>query len=108
VFAREAGKNTVVELSPGDDGKTYSGQMTIDPKAVVGDTTISIGALRVDPVEVKLNPKKADPLPEFCRRLDEMSAKKPYVYDPLTMGAANRADVKVTVLAPNPSAPPKG
>lgn len=107
VFAREAGKNTVVELTPGADHKTYTGQMTIDPKAAVGETTISIGALRTDPVEVKLNPKKGDPLPEFCRRLDEMSAKKPYVYDPLTMGAANRQDVKLNVLSAAPSAPPK-
>lgn len=108
VFAREAGRNTVVELKAGVDQKTYTGTMTIDPKAALGETTISIGVLRVDPVEVKLNPKKPDPLPEFCKRLEEMSAKKPYVYDPLTMGAANREDIKITVLKAAPSAPPKG
>jgi hypothetical protein len=108
VFAREAGKNTVIELAAGADHKTYSGVMTIDPKAAVGATTITIGVLRAAPVEVKLDPKKPDPLPEFCRRLSEMSAGKPYIYDPLIMAAANREDVKITILSPAPSAPAKG
>jgi len=107
VFAREAGRNTIVELKPAADHKSYTGVMTIDAKASPGETTISIGALRAAPVEVRLDPKKGDPIPEFCKRVDEMSAKKPYAYDPLIMGAVNREDIKITILKATPTAPPK-
>ena len=72
--------------------------MTLDPKTPVGDTTVSIAALRAEPVEVKLDPKKADPLQEFVRRLDDMRADKPYQYDPRIMASENRIDLKLTVL----------
>lgn len=105
VFARENKKDTVVELKPESDGRTYSGVLTIDPKAGEGETTITLGALRADPVEVTFDPKKADPLPEFCRRVDEMSADKPYAYDPLTMASVNREDLRITILKAAPSTP---
>ena len=100
VFAREAHKDTVVELTPqeGADKSIYVGTLTLDPKTPTGDTTISVAALRAEPVEVKLDPKKADPLQEFVRRLDDMRADKPYQYDPRIMASENRLDLKLTVL----------
>jgi hypothetical protein len=99
VFARETHKDVVVELLPQQEDKTlYTGTMTLDPKTPVGETTLTIAALRADPVEVKLNRKKADPLGEFVRRLDDMEAKKPYEYDPRIMASENRLDIKLTVL----------
>jgi len=103
VFARENKKDTVVELMQEADGRTYSGILTIDPKAGEGESSISIGALRADPVEVSFDPRKPDPLPEFCRRVDEMSADKPYAYDPLTMASVNREDLRITILRAAPS-----
>ncbi len=97
VFARENRRHTVVELMPGQNG-VYSGAMQLDPKEPAGETAISIAALRADPVEVKLDKKKADPLPEFVRRLDDLDADKPYAYDPRIMASENRVDVKLTVL----------
>jgi hypothetical protein len=101
VFAREAHKDTVVELTPqeGADKNVYVGALTLDPKTPAGETTLSIGALRAEPVEVKFDPKKADPLQEFVRRLDDMRAEKPYQYDPRIMAGENRIDLKLTVLA---------
>ncbi|WP_227625068.1 carboxypeptidase-like regulatory domain-containing protein [Fimbriimonas ginsengisoli] len=100
VFAREARKNTVVELLPqgGADKNIYAGTLTLDRKMPAGETTVTLGGLRAVPVEVKLNPKKPDPLIEFVRRLDDMEAGKPYLYDPLIMASENRLEVKLTVL----------
>ena len=101
VFAREARKDTVVELTPqdGTEKNVYTGTMTLDPKTPAGETTLSIAALRAEPVEVKLDPKKADALAEFVRRLDDMRADKPYQYDPRIMAGENRIDLKLTVLS---------
>ena len=100
VFAREARKEAVAELLPaeGGDKNVYIGVLTLDPKTPAGETTISVAALRAEPVEVKLDPKKADPLNEFVRRLDDMRAEKPYQYDPRIMASENRIDFKLTVL----------
>jgi hypothetical protein len=100
VFAREARKDVVVELmqQEGQDKSIYAGNLTLDPHTPAGETTVTIAALRADPVEVKLEKKKADPLIEFVRRLDDMEANKPYEYDPRIMASANRLDVKLTVL----------
>ena len=115
VFAREAHKDTVVELTSQDaaDKNIYTGTLTLDPKTPAGETTVSIAALRAEPVEVKLDPKKADPLTEFVRRLDDMRADKPFQYDPRIMAGENRIDLKLTILnakqgtaAAVPSTPP--
>ncbi|HLV80750.1 MAG TPA: hypothetical protein VKT32_10725, partial [Chthonomonadaceae bacterium] len=108
VFAREMRKDVVVELTPGTGANSslFSGKLTLDPKTPAGETTISIAALRADPVEVRWDKKKPDPLLEFVRRLDDMQASRPYVYDPRIMGSANRLDVKVTILNPGQGAPP--
>jgi len=100
VFAREAHKDTVAELLPQDgaDKSIYVGSLTLDPKTPAGETTVSVAALRAEPVEVKLDPKKADPFNEFVRRLDDMRGEKPYQYDPRIMASENRIDFKVTVL----------
>ena len=116
VFAREARKDTVVELLPqeGADKSVYLGTLMLDPKTPAGETTVSIAALRAEPVEVKLDPRKTDPLGEFVRRLDDMRSEKPYQYDPRIMASENRIDLKMTVLATKqgtaaapPSAPKK-
>jgi hypothetical protein len=100
VFAREARRASVVELYPqeGKDTTLFVGVMALDPKLPPGDTTITIAALRTEPVEVHLDPKKVDPLFVFVRRLDDMQAGKPYEYDPRIMASENRADVKFLVL----------
>lgn len=102
LFAREAHKDVVAELKPGTgaNSSVFEGTMTLDPKTPAGETAITIAALRAEPVEVKLNPKKADPLMEFVRRLDDMQAAKPYQYDPRIMASENRLDVKLTILDP--------
>lgn len=100
VFAREARKHTVVELLPqqGTDQATYSATMIIDPNTPAGETTLTLSALRADPIEVKLDKRKADPLINFVRRLDDMEPSKVYEYDPRIMASENRLDVKLTVL----------
>ncbi len=100
IFAREARKDTVVELLPqeGADKSIYTGTLNVDPGVPAGETVITIAGLRAEPVEVKLNSKKADPLQEFVRRLDDMRPDKPYQYDPRIMASENRLDLKVTVL----------
>jgi hypothetical protein len=107
VFAREARKDVVTELMPGTGANSnlYSGTLTLDPKTPFGETTVTLAALRSEPVEVKLDKNKPDPLTEFARRLDDMQAGKPYEYDPRIMASANRLDVKVTVLNPKQGTP---
>jgi len=99
IFARLACKNTVTELTlvPGQKD-VYAGKMTLDPKTPVGPTLISVGALRSEPIEVKLSGKKADPLMTFAGRVDDMNGTKPYGYDPFVMASENRLDAKITVL----------
>lgn len=108
VFAREMRKDVVAELMPGTgaNSNVYTGKMTLDPKTPAGETTIAIAALRADPVNVKWDKKKPDPLAEFVRRLDDMQATRPYEYDPRIMASANRLDVKVTVLSPKQGTTP--
>ena len=107
VFARELRKGVVIELKPkaGADKSIYVGTLILNPQTPVGETTISIGALRTVPVEVKLDPKKADPLILFVGRLDDMQGGKPYQYDPRIMASENRLDIKVTVLEPKKGTP---
>jgi hypothetical protein len=101
VFAREARKDIVVELThqPGTDN-IYAGTMTLDKKAPAGPTAISVGALRALPIEVNLDPKKVDPLQSFVARLDDMKAGHAYEYDPRIMASENRLDLNLTVLEP--------
>ncbi|HZO90506.1 MAG TPA: hypothetical protein VFB38_19420 [Chthonomonadaceae bacterium] len=108
VFAREEKKRTVAELMR--DGKqgpdVYAGRMRLDPKTPSGDTTITLVALRAEPVEVKLDKNKPDPLVEFVRRLDDLSPNKPYNYDPRILASENRLDLKLTILDPKKETPP--
>ena len=80
--------------------------MTLDRTCSLGDATICIGALRAEPVEVKLNAKNNAALFRFVRRLDSMQAGQPYGYDPMVMASENRMDVKITVLSPKSETPP--
>ena len=92
----------MTELKPGTGANSnlFEGALTLDPKTPAGETTITLAALRADPVEVRLDKHKPDPLIEFIRRLDDMQANKPYEYDPRIMASENCLDVKVTVLDP--------
>lgn len=45
------------------------------------ETTLTIAALRAEPVEVKQNKKKVDPLVRFVKRPDDSNSDKPYQYD---------------------------
>src|SRR5205085_2844994 len=80
--------------------------MRLDPKLPAGKTTISFVALRSEPIEVKLDKKKGDPLLEFVRRLDDLDPDKPYSYDPRIMASENRFDLPCTVLDPKQSTAP--
>ncbi len=110
IFARELKKNVVTELllKDGPDKNLYEGTLYIDPKSPAGVTSISVGALRATPVEVKLDPKKSDPMLVFVQRLDDMRADKPYAYDPRIMASENRLDIKVNVLDVKKGSPPPG
>jgi hypothetical protein len=100
IFARLSPKNTVVELTPLVGQKDfYAGKMAIDRGTKAGPSTISVGALRTEPVEIRLVGKKADPLLTFASRTDDMNGAKPYGYDPFVMASQNRLDAKVTILS---------
>jgi len=102
VFARLMPSDTVVELSPIAGQKDiYGASMPISRKTHVGESRLSVGALRTEPIEVRLNAKKADPLATFVKRTDDMNGGKPYGYDPFVMASVNRLDAKVVILAPH-------
>lgn len=107
VFAREDKKHTTVELKSADPNapNVYTGDLTLDAKMPVGDTTVSVVALRADPVEVNLHESKADPLLDFAQRLDELDPGQPYDFDPRIMASENRLDLQLTVLDPKQSTP---
>jgi hypothetical protein len=108
IFAREEKKRTVVELRPDDKG-LYSAELPLDPKLEPGATVVTVCGIRAEPLEVKLDKKKPDPMIEFVRKLDDMDADKPYEFDPRIMACENRLDFNVTVLDPEkatPTAPP--
>jgi carboxypeptidase family protein len=112
VFAREDRKRQVVELKPLDDSQ-FAGELILDPKLSPGDTTITVVALREQPVEVDLRESKGDPLLRFAERLDDLDPDKAYEFDPRIMASENRLDLKLTVLdrkkaAPAPPAPQPG
>jgi hypothetical protein len=99
VFARLAARNVVVELLPIAGQKdVFGGKMSLARKAPVGPTTLCIGALRTEPIEVKLSGKKSDPLVAFVTRTQDMNGSKPYGYDPFVMASENRLDTKITIL----------
>lgn len=105
VFARETKTKTVVELKP-QGGNVFAGELPLDPKIPLGETTVAIVALRAEPIEVNLKESKTDPLLEFARQLDELDAGKAYDFDPRIMASENRLDLKLTVLDPKQSSPP--
>jgi len=105
VFAREDKKREVVELKAQGES-TFAGELPLDPKISPGDTTVTIAALRAQPVEVDLSASKADPLLQFAEKLDDLDADRPYEFDPRIMASENRLDLKLTVLDPKKNAPP--
>jgi hypothetical protein len=107
VFAREDKKHVVAELKPGEgpNANVYSGELVLDPKTPAGDTTITLVALRAEPVEVNLRESKTDPLLDFARGLDDLDADKPYEFDPRIMASENRLDVTLTILDPKQGTP---
>jgi hypothetical protein len=103
IFARLTSKDNVVELTQCEKDKClFTGLMYIDPRTPAGDTTICFGALRANPVEVKLNPDRPNALKTFVSRLVDMNGDHPYGYDPFVMASENRLDVKLTVLPKMP------
>lgn len=105
VFAREEKKRTIVELKS-EANHLFTGELAMDPATPVGETTITIVALRSEPVEINLRESKADPLLDFAQKLDEMDAGKPYDFDPRIMASENRIDLTLTVLDPKQATPP--
>ena len=105
VFAREDKKRKVVELKAQQNG-VFAGELTLDPTTPVGNTVITIVALRAEPVEISLRGKKEDPLLDFASRLEDLDADKPYDFDPRIMASENRLDLALTVLDPKKATPP--
>ncbi len=60
VFAREDKKKKVVELKP-QGNNVFSGDLPLDPKTPAGETTVTVVALRAEPVSESAR-KRADPL----------------------------------------------
>jgi hypothetical protein len=107
VFAREDKKRKVVELKAQGDN-VFTGELALDPKTPVGDTSVTLVALRAEPVEVDLRESKEDPLLHLAERLDDLDADKPYEFDPRIMASENRLDLTLTVLDPKRATPPTG
>ena len=105
VFAREDKKRQVVELKAKEEG-VFMGELALDPATPVGDTIVTVVALRAEPVEVSLRDRKDDPLLDFAQRLDDMDADKPYEFDPRIMASENRLDLPLTILDIKQATPP--
>jgi hypothetical protein len=107
VFAREHRTKQVIELKPSpDNAAVFAGDLVLDPNASPGPTTITLAALRAEPVEVSLKDDKGDPLLDFVRRLDDLRADQKYEFDPRIMAGENRLDVGLTILDPRHATPP--
>jgi hypothetical protein len=104
VFAREDKKRKVVELKAQQNG-VFAGELTLDPTTPIGNTVITIVALRAEPVEISLRGKKEDPLLDFASHLEDLDADKPYDFDPRIMASENRLDLALTVLDPKKATP---
>jgi hypothetical protein len=102
VFAREDKSRAVTELKAAAGGTpgVFTGEMPLDAGLKAGDTTISLVALRAEPIEVDLKDNKADPLLDFARGLDDLDADKAYEFDPRIMASENRLDLSLTILDP--------
>lgn len=105
VFAREDRQKQVIELKPQPDG-VFVGALTLDPKMPLGETRITIAALRMEPVEVSLKNSKADPLLDFAQKWDDLDASQKYDFDPRIMASENRLELKLTILDPKQATPP--
>jgi hypothetical protein len=105
VFAREASKHQVIELQPEGDNRSI-GELRLDPRTPPGETTVTIAALRAEPIGIERDRHSPDALRHLAERLDELDAKHPYDYDPRVLASANRLDVKLTVLDPELATPP--
>ncbi len=105
VFAREDRKDRIAELLP-QGGGIYAGDLTLDPETPIGETIISVVALRAQPVEVNIKPTdQGDPLMLFARELDELESNKAFEFDPRIFASENRLDVSLTVLDPRLNTP---
>jgi len=104
VFAREDKTRTVVELIAQGDN-LFAGKLALDPATPVGDTVVTIVALRAEPIEVSPRGKTAA-LIDFARQLDDLDADKPYGFDPRIMASENRLDLALTILDLKQATPP--
>ena len=102
VFAR--GPRDVIELVAGDGG-IYSGDMAVSIDMPPGDTKISLAALRAEPIELKFDGRKGDPLKELAARLNELEPGKAYDFDPRLLASENRLDLPITILDPKQATP---
>jgi hypothetical protein len=97
VFAREDRKRKVIELKP-QQNNLFTGELTLDAATPIGNTVVTIVALRAEPVEISVWQKPEDPLLTFASRLEDLDADKPYDFDPRIMASENRLDLPLTVL----------
>ena len=108
VFARERKRGTTVEMRTQGDG-LYAAYLVLDAKTPIGDTVVSLAALRSDPIDVEIKKHKTlDPMLAMVQDLDAMEDEKKFDGDPRLFAATNRIDIPITVLDPEratPSAP---
>jgi len=107
VFARENRDRIVSELErqPND---VYTGKLQLDPKSHAGETSVTFVALHAEPVDIRLQKGKSDPLVEFVRQLDDLDPTKTYDFDPRIMASENRLVLPLTVLDAGKGAPVSG
>jgi hypothetical protein len=99
VFLVDDRGNSVVELKPAGDGR-YTGEFKLSEKHPLGDTVLTLAALRTRPVTVDVAGAKEDPLPRLAAKLDDLKPKAKYEYDPRVLASHNRLDLKLIVLDP--------
>lgn len=103
VVAREQKTHQVTELKAQGNG-VYAGDLTLDPKMALGDTTVTVAALKAAPVEPPAS--QGDPLLTLASHMDNLDAGKPYQFDPRITASENRLDIKMTILDPSRQMPP--
>jgi translation initiation factor IF-2 len=70
-----------------------------------GDSTITIAALNAQPIDIRLDSGKKNPLLEYAAHLDDMDSGKTYQFDPRVMASENRLDFAIMVLDPSREQP---
>src|SRR5438132_7214674 len=86
VFLVDDRSDSVVELKLSGDGR-YSGEFVVPEKHPLGETVLTLAALRTRPVTVDISGAKEDPLPHLAAKLEDLKPKHAYEYDPRVLAS---------------------